>query len=117
MESEEALTRALFVEAGGAKKTAEPDWASIHAELKRKHVTKLLVWEEYKVAHSDGYQYSSFCQNYAAWVGKLQVSMRQVHRVGEKLFIDFSGDGIDVIDPKTGEVTAAVLFIRRRCAG
>ena len=66
MESEEALTRALFVEAGGAKKTAEPDWASIHAELKRKHVTKILLWQGCRES-------------------------QQAHIAGEKCFVDFAG--------------------------
>jgi transposase len=111
MESDEALTRALFAEGAPVTNKRAPDWATVHLELKKKHVTKQLLWEEYKSANSDGYQYSAFCQHYSLWAGKLNLSMRQEHRVGEKLFIDFSGDGIDVIDPKTGEVTKAVLFV------
>ena len=83
----------------------------MHLELKKNHVTKQLLWEEYKAVQPDGYQYSAFCLHYALWASKLQLSMRQEHRVGEKLFIDFSGDGIDVINPKTGEVTKAKLFV------
>jgi transposase len=111
LESDEALTRVLFAEVGVVKDRRAPDWAEVHLELKKKHVTKQLLWEEYKTGQPDGYQYSAFCLHYAAWASKLQLSMRQEHRVGEKLFIDFSGDGIDVIDPKTGEVSKAVLFV------
>lgn len=111
LESDEALTRVLFAEVGVVKDRRAPDWAEVHLELKKKHVTKQLLWEEYKAAQADGYQYSAFCLHYAAWASKLQLSMRQEHRVGEKLFIDFSGDGIDVINPKTGEVSKAVLFV------
>ncbi len=111
LESDEALTRVLFAEVGVVKDRRAPDWAEVHLELKKKHVTKQLLWEEYKTGQPDGYQYSAFCLHYAAWASKLQLSMRQDHRVGEKLFIDFSGDGIDVIDPKTGEVSKAVLFV------
>lgn len=111
LESDEALTRVLFAEVGVVKDRRAPDWAEVHLELKKKHVTKQLLWEEYKTGKPDGYQYSAFCLHYAAWASKLQLSMRQEHRVGEKLFIDFSGDGIDVIDPKTGEVSKAVLFV------
>lgn len=111
LESDEALTRVLFAEVGVVKDRRAPDWAEVHLELKQKLVTKQLLWEEYKSAQPDGFQYSAFCRHYATWASKLQLSMRQEHRVGEKLFIDFSGDGIDVIDPKTGEVTKAVLFV------
>lgn len=111
LDSDEALTRVLFAEVGVIKDKRAPDWADVHLELKKKHVTKQLLWEEYKGAHPDGYQYSAFCQHYGRWASKLQLSMRQEHRVGEKLFIDFSGDGIDIIDPKTGEVTKAKLFV------
>lgn len=110
-ESEEALGRILFAVTGETKDGREPDWPALHLEMKKKHVTKQLVWEEYKVGKPNGYQYSSFCQLYLKWAGKLQMSMRQEHRVGEKLFIDFSGDGIDVVDEKTGEVQKAVLFV------
>jgi transposase len=111
LDSDEALTRALFAQAGVIKDKRLPDWSAVHLELKKKHVTKQLLWEEYKAANADGYQYSAFCQYYAKWASKLQLSMRQEHRAGEKLFIDFSGDGIDIIDPKTGEVSAAKLFV------
>jgi len=112
LESDEALTRLLFPEETSVVKDKRaPDWAEVHLELKKKHVTKQLLWEEYKAGEPTGYQYSAFCRHYATWASKLQLSMRQEHRAGEKLFIDFSGDGIDVIDPKTGEVTKAVLFV------
>lgn len=113
LDSDVALTRLLFAEANSPSKETrpEPDWAAVHLELKRKHVTKQLIWEEYKAAKPDGFQYSAFCLHYAAWAARLQLSMRQEHRVGEKLFIDFSGDGIDVVDPLTGEVKVAKLFV------
>lgn len=110
-DSDEALTRALFTQPGAVKDKRAPDWAEVHLELKKKHVTKSLLWQEYKTAQPDGYQYSAFCIHYREWAKKLQLSMRQEHRAGEKLFIDFSGDGIDIIDPKTGEVKPAVLFV------
>ena len=112
LDSDEALTRVLFTEECVVKdKRPAPDWAAVHLELKKKHVTKQLLWEEYKGNQPDGYQYSAFCRHYAEWAQRLQLSMRQEHRAGEKLFIDFSGDGIDVIDPLTGEVKKATLFV------
>ena len=68
LDSDEALSRALFADKGVVKDSRpEPDWAAVHLELKRKHVTKQLLWEEYKAQQPDGYQYSFFCQHYATW--------------------------------------------------
>lgn len=89
----------------------EPDFSLIHLELKKKHVTKMLLWQEYREQHPDGYQYSQFCEHYNRWADSLHVTMRQRHRAGEKAFVDFSGDGIDIINPKTGECQTAKLFI------
>jgi transposase len=95
-----------------AVKRAEPDFETVHKELKRKGVTLQLLWHEYKQNHpDDGYQYSQYCERYRRWRGKLDVVLRQQHRAGEKLFVDWSGDGIDVVDRKTGEVRSLKLFI------
>jgi transposase len=89
-----------------------PDWAEVQRELSRKGVTLELVWREYKAAHpEDGYQYSQFCELYREYRSGLDVVMRQPHRAGEKLFVDFSGDGIPIVDQETGEVTEAELFV------
>lgn len=90
----------------------EPDYAYIHRELKRKGVTKQLLWEEYKELHGDnGYQYSQYCQRYRDWVKTLNLSMRQVHKAGEKLFIDYSGQTVPIVNPDTGELLEAQIFI------
>lgn len=88
-----------------------PDWPWVHTELRRKHVTLALLWQEYKGQHPDGYQYSHFCELYREWVGRLQIWMRQEHRGGEKMFVDFSGDGIPWTDLETGERRQAQLFV------
>ena len=91
---------------------AEPNFESIHKELRRKGVTVQLLWQEYKLNHpDDGYQYSQFCERYRRWRGDLDVVMRQQHRAGEKMFSDFSGDGIGIINRETGEVRQAELFV------
>ena len=91
---------------------AMPDFEYIHRELRRKGVTLQLLWQEYKQDHlGDGYQYSQFCERYGRFRKKVDVVMRQNHRAGEKMFVDFSGDGIDIIDPATGEVSQAPLFV------
>jgi transposase len=88
-----------------------PDWAIVHQELKRKGVTLLLLWQEYKASTPDGLQYSQFCEAYRKWTGKLDLVMRQNHRAGETLFVDYAGQTMPVVDPRTGEVHAAAIFI------
>lgn len=89
-----------------------PDWSKVHTEMQRKGVTLALLWDEYKQLHSeDGYQYSRFCDLYQRWRGKLDVSMRQVHRAGEKLFVDYAGQTVPVVDLSTGEAREAEIFV------
>lgn len=91
---------------------AEPDFAAIHAELQQhQHLTLQLVWEEYRQQHPDGYRYSRFCELYHRWRRKLDVVLRQVHRAGEKLFVDYAGRTIPVQDPATGQTREAQLFV------
>jgi len=112
LDDDGALSRLLFPdEHAPVPDRPEPDWAWVHSELRRKHVTKLLLWQEYREAEPGGYQYSAFCERYLRWARPLSATMRQEHRVGEKCFVDFSGDGIDVIDPLTGECALAKLFV------
>jgi transposase len=108
-----ALEALLFPHASPrATSYAAPDFALIHQELKRKGVTLQLLWEEYVAAHPEGaYRYSQFCWHYGRFRDSLKRSMRQVHRAGDKLFIDYSGDTVPVIDAATGEVRSAELFV------
>jgi transposase len=89
----------------------QPDWAEIHQELKGKNVTLAMLWQEYKERHPDGLQYSWFCQQYAKWRGKLDLVMRQSHRAGEKMFVDYAGQTVPVIDIATGEIQEAQVFV------
>ena len=89
----------------------KPDWTAVHRELKRKGVTLQLLWDEYKAAYPHGYQYSGFCARYRRWLGRLDVVMRQDHRAGEKLFVDYAGQTAGVIDRETGEVRPAQIFV------
>ncbi len=90
----------------------EPDYVMMHNELKRKGVTKQLLWEEYKQIHgTNSYQYSQFCQRYRDWVKTLKRSMRQVHVAGEKLFIDYCGPTIPIVNPDTGECRSAQIIV------
>ncbi len=109
-----SLERTLFKEQLSPTRSGyvEPDYAAIHKELKRKGVTKQLLWEEYKQIHGEsGYQYSQYCQRYRDWVLTLNRSMRQIHKAGEKLFIDYCGPTIPIVNPNTGEVYQAQVFV------
>jgi len=90
----------------------QPDFHKVHKELQsRKHVTLALLWQEYKEQHPDGYQYSWFCQNYRAWAARLDVVMRHEHRAGEKLFVDYAGQTVDIINQDSGEISKAQIFV------
>ena len=88
-----------------------PDFQVIHQELKRPGVTLMLLWEEYARDNALAYKYTSFCIKYRAFAQSLKRSMRQVHLAGEKLFVDYSGDTVPLIDAATGEITAAQIFV------
>jgi transposase len=94
-------------------KRPAPDCEYIYNELRtyRKfNLTLSQLWLEYKQSHPDGYQYTQFCEHYWRWRGKLDYVMRQEHRGGEKLFIDYS-DGLSIIDMVTGEFIFTQLFV------
>jgi transposase len=88
-----------------------PDWPLVHRELHRKGVTLQLLWLEYRERHPDGFGYSWFCHAYRTWSGRLDLVMRQEHRAGEKLFVDFPGMTLPIVDPETGAVWQAELFV------
>jgi len=109
---EAALEARLFSPSQPVRERAMPDLTSIHQELKRAGVTLHLLWEEYReVRLADGYGYSQFCEIYRRWAGKLRPSMRQEHRAGEKVFVDFSGKRPHIVDRKTGEAISVELFV------
>lgn len=111
--SDEELERRLFAkEQQPAGDRAEPDYATIHQELKRKGVTLQLLWSEYAAVHGErAYRYSRFCDLYRAWAGRQKRSMRQLHIAGEKLFIDYCGPTVEVIERDGGEVREAQVFV------
>lgn len=111
---ERDLGRLLFPSqpAEGTRQFAEPDFPRVHQELKQKGVTKLLLWEEYRQAHpKDGYSYAQFCHRYNVWRDQQTCSMRQTHRAGEKLFVDYCGPTIPIVNPDTGECYNAQIFV------
>jgi transposase len=112
----DAVLEAVLYNASGKKtghrRGVEPNWPQVHRDLKRKHVTLQILWDEYIAGHPDGYRYSRFCDLYRGWAACLPVTMRQNHGVGEKLFVDYAGDTVPVVvDRLTGETRAAHLFV------
>ncbi len=118
---ETQLKQRLFAPAAGTptadvpvtpSRFTEPDFAAVHQELKRKGVTRQLLWEEYQHAHpAAAYSYAQFCLLYRDWRGRLQRSLRQTHLAGEKLFVDYAGPTASVVDPSTGEIKPAQIFV------
>lgn len=95
----------------GVRHKAEPDWAAVHRELRRPGVTLLLLWEEYRAIHTSGYGYSRWCELYRSWEARLSPTMRQAHPAGERLFVDYAGHTVEVVDGGTGELRAAQVFV------
>lgn len=89
----------------------QPDWAAVHCELRRPGVTLQLLWEEHRAVHPGGYGYSRYCELYRAWEARLSPTMRQSHVAGERLFVDYAGTTLEVIDAATGEAMTAQLFV------
>jgi transposase len=108
-----ALEQRLFATAdkGCGKARPQPDWAYIHRELRKRSVTLMLLWEEYRAVHPDGYGYSQYCERYRQWKGRLSPTMRQTHPAGERMFVDYAGQTIEFVDGLTGEVHACQLFV------
>ena len=105
--TDESLLARLFVNAGvrtGARFHAEPDWSALVRELKRPGVNLLVLWEEYRALHPQGYAYSRFCQLFREFEQRLSPTMRQQHVAGQKGFVDYSGKRVPIVDPLTGEV-------------
>lgn len=107
-----ALEKKLYhIEPLPSVKRPAPDWEWVMRELRKKHVTLSLLWQEYREAHPDGYEYSWFCEAYAAWRGRRDLVMRQTHKLGEKCFVDYAGDTVSVVNPETGEIRKAFVFV------
>ena len=88
-----------------------PDWSLTHTELRKKGVTLRLLWVEYREAHPDGYGYSQFCALYRRWAKRLNPPMRLSHKGGEKVFVDYAGQTVPIVDRQTGEVRQAQVFV------
>ena len=111
---QKALIKAMFPDQQATRKSGfiAPEWPTAQIELRRKGVTKQLLWEEYCQAHPhNAYSYSQYCHHYQVWLSRQRRSMRQVHKAGEKTFIDYAGPTVPIINPETGEIRDAAIFI------
>jgi transposase len=110
--TDEALELRLYPPVMAAKdRRARPNWAVVHRELRRPGVTLQLLWEEYRADHPNGYGYSRYCELYRAWEARLSPTMRQSHVAGERMFVDYAGTTLEVIDASAGETLTAQLFV------
>ena len=102
--TEEALELQLFGRAAiatGRRRRVEPDWAALARELKRPGVTMMILWEEYREVQPEGYGYSRFCDLLRGFERRLTPVMRQHHVAGEKVFVDYSGKRIGIVEAAT----------------
>lgn len=112
--TDDVLEQRLFARAGvrsGFRRRSEPDWAALARELKRAGVNLMVLWEEYRDGHPDGYGYSRFCDLFREFERRLSPVMRQHHAAGDKVFVDYSGKKIGIVDPETGVVRDAEIFV------
>lgn len=112
--TDDVLEAKLFVHPGvkrSQRLRQEPDWGPLSIELKKPGVTLLILWEEYRSAHPDGYGYSRFCELFRGFEKRLSPTMRQEHIAGDKVFVDYSGKKVPIVDRKTGEIREAELFL------
>jgi transposase len=108
---EESIVALLYPDEKKDPEKEKLDFNYIHEQLKKKGVTRQLLWEEYKKDNPSGYKRSQFFQLYKDWARSLSPVMRMTHKAGEKMFVDFSGDKPYYIDPLTGEMVYVELFI------
>jgi len=111
--NEDRLYELLFprAEKKGKHTIPLPNWNEVHSELRKKSVTLRLLWVEYLEDNLAGYSYSQFCELYRQWAKNLNPTMRQNHKAGEKIFVDYTGQTVPIVDPETGEICQAEIFV------
>ena len=108
---DEALNKLLFPDRPKTGGRLKPDLEYIRNEMRRQSWTLQRLWEEYRRYNTDGYGYSQYCHMYRGWLRRQEYCLRQEHRAGDKLFVDFAGDTIPIFDVDTGESTPAHIFV------
>ena len=107
----EAMLYASAGAAQGRRRKVEPDWTYVHRELRRPGATLMLVWEKYRASEPGGYRYSRWCELYRAWEGRLSPAMRQSHPAGGRMFVDYAGQTVELIDGRSGAIRQAQIFV------
>lgn len=108
----EGLEAKLFPASVGVPVRPVPDWLAVHRELKKPgHVTLKLLWLEWREEHPDGWGITQFCTHYRKWLSVQDPVMRTEYKAGERLFVDYAGDTVPVVDPQTGEIRQAQIFV------
>ncbi len=105
------MARGRLPTPGRSRARPEPVWEEIRRELRRKGVTLRLLWREYRHDYPDGYQYSRFCERYRRWEQHLDVVLRQPYRAGGKLFVDWAGLTLSIVEPQTGQLHDVYIFV------
>ena len=110
---EEALECKLFPAELEQRSSARPlpDWAEVHRDMRRKGVTLALLWQEYREDHPGGYGYSRFCELYRLYEGRLDIPLRQDHKAGERMFVDYAGLTVEIRDRTGGQSREAQIFV------
>ena len=109
---EQELQDRIFLPATQSEsKKPLPDFEKIHQEYRKKGVTLRLLWREYRDGHQDGLSYNRYCIHYRTFAKTIEPVMRQVHKAGEKTFVDYAGTTVEWIDPETGEINYAQIFV------
>jgi transposase len=112
LEEAELKARLFPPKPSGARRRPEPDWEQIAKELKQKGVTRMLLWQEYLAEYPEGYGYSQFCERFRRWAkGQETPVMRRPKKVGEEAEVDYAGMTMPIIDPHTGEIRQAEIFV------
>lgn len=109
--NDKELLSLIYPPAEARKTAAEPDLNYIFSEMKRKHVTLMLLWEEYKRDNPDGLMYTQFCERYRSFKKTNQISLHIEHKAGEAMQVDWAGSTIPYTDPSTGEEKEAYIFV------
>lgn len=110
--NEAELYQQLYLPSNSSRKhKVQPDWLQVHAQLSKRGVTLILLWREYRDTHPDGLGYTQFCNYYQQYRKQLSPVMRQVHKAGEKVFVDYAGMTMPWIDSTTGEIHEAQIFV------
>ena len=109
--SDNDLARIFETNPAPAYAISNVDWLTLHADMQKRDMTLQLAWEEYRSQQPTGISYTTYCRQYRQWRKTMKVSLRQIHRPGEHLFIDFCGRTMPIRNKETGEIWRTQVFV------